>query len=106
MSNECLIDFDPNPACPVWYDDGDTEDDGWNSRETFDDVYDNAREYRLRRRRSFLRVEMCRRILTAEEEIEAHNFGVELADENYKLLCDLWFQQRRLKALKKGLLLS
>lgn len=107
MKEECLIDFDPFPiGCPVWYDDGDTQSDGWNNPEDFLDVYDQAESRRIADRHLFLRMAMCERLLSEAEEAEAHNAGLPLANGDYKLLSDLWFQQRRLKALKKGLLLS
>lgn len=105
--NECLIDFDPFPSCPTWYNDGDTKSDGFNEPEDFLDIYDQAERRRLEDRRWALRIAMCERLLSDDEEAEAHGFGLELAGgKDYKLLSDLWFNQRRLKALKKGKLLQ
>lgn len=104
MNNECLIDFDPYPSgYPVWYDDGDTVYNGFNSPETFADVYCRAEDMRIEDRKNFLRLAMCHRLLTCEEEIEALAWGLTLtSSKDWKLLSDLWFNQRRLQMLARG----
>lgn len=99
--NECLIDFETYPR-----------DLSEFMHQELEDAYDLHRERCL----DELVHAMRTRVLTPEEEERAHRHGFGLVMQSgfhsqeeqlrhSRELNDLWFQQRRLQALERGVLL-
>lgn len=97
--NECLIDFEAYPKCPEIGYDPEWDDSPFFD---FDALYDKERKYRI----AALALVMRQRLLTDLEEIEAVKLGHELTNYNKEDLNDVWFQQRRLQMLARGINVS
>lgn len=95
MSGECLIDFDPSPLCPAIGYDPKWDDSPWYD---FDERYEEARRNRF----YALVTTMYQRVLTPSEEVEAVRLGRWLTEYNDVELSNVWFQQRRLQMLARG----
>lgn len=96
-ASECLIDFEAFPRCPDPYYDVNWNDSPWYD---FEERYGIARAHRG----AALAIIMQQRVLTASEELQALTFGAELEQCRRNGLGDIWFQQRRLQMLAKGVI--
>ena len=93
----CLIDFDPFPKCPEIAYDPHFDTSPWYD---FEEDYACARAGRLHQ----LTITMRQRVLTQGEEIEAFRLGAELTQGDERAMAEVWFHQRRLQMLAKGVI--